>query len=144
MNMGILNWLQKRGLAGMIPRNAYDQYCKWTRKDSSLTEGQIAQGIFILRYITGNPILDKTGKDRLSRYMSSDFECMTLMDFCLTSLDIEGEIDPSDGNSFINTSKVISEELARLGFKVGSDHISSFVNRWHQQVFTGAQREGGR
>lgn len=134
--MGIFNWLQKRGLAGMIPRNAYDQYCKWKRKDSSLSEGQIAQGIFYLRYITGNPILNKAGDDRLSRYMASDFECTTLMDFCLTSLDIEGEIDPSDGNAFFNTSKIITEELDRLGFRVGNDHISSFVNRWNQQVCT--------
>lgn len=132
--MGIFNWLQKRGLAGMIPRNAYEQYNKWRREDSSLSEDQIAQGIFTLRYIMGNPILNQAGKARLNSYMASNFECTTLVDFCLTSLDIEGEIDPSDGNAFFNTAKIINEELDRLGFKVGNDHINSFVNRWNQQV----------
>jgi hypothetical protein len=134
--MGIFNWLQKRGLAGMIPRNAYEQYNKWRRKDSSLSEGQIAQGIFTLRYIMGNPILNQEGKTRLTGYIASDFECATLMDVCLTSLDIEGEIDPSDGNAFLNTAKIITEELDRLGFKVGNGHINSFVNRWNQHVRT--------
>ena len=132
--MGILNWLQKRGMAGMIPRNAYEQYNKWRRKDSSLAECQIAQGIFALRYTIGNPILNQAGNARLSRYMASDFECATLMDCCLASLDIEGEIDPSDGNAFFNTAKIINEELERLGFEVGKDHIISFVNRWDQQI----------
>jgi hypothetical protein len=118
----------------MIPRNAYEQYNKWRREDSSLSEDQIAQGIFTLRYIMGNPILNQAGKARLNSYMASNFECTTLVDFCLTSLDIEGEIDPSDGNAFFNTAKIINEELDRLGFKVGNDHINSFVNRWNQQV----------
>ena len=56
------------------------------------------------------------------------------MDCCLASLDIEGEIDPSDGNAFFNTAKIINEELERLGFEVGKDHIISFVNRWDQQI----------
>lgn len=134
--MGIFNWLQKRGLAGMIPRNAFEQYNRWKRKDSSFSESYIAQGIFNLRYIAGNPILNQEGHTRLNGYMASDFKCTTLMDFCLTSLDIEGEIDPSDGNAFFNTAKIITEELERLGFKVDKDHISSFVNRWDQQVRT--------
>ncbi|MBT4714689.1 MAG: hypothetical protein HOB84_07950 [Candidatus Marinimicrobia bacterium] len=134
--MGIFNWLQKRGLAGMIPRNAYEQYNKWRRKDSSFTESHIAQGIFNLRYIIGNPTLNQEGHTRLNGYMASDFECTTLMDFCLSSLDIEGEIDPSDGNAFFNTAKIINEELDRLGFIVGKDHINSFVNRWDEQVRT--------
>jgi hypothetical protein len=61
---------------------------------------------------------------------------MTLMDFCLVSLDIEGEIDPSDGSAFFNTAKIINEELDRLGFKVGKDHINSFVNRWNNRKLT--------
>lgn len=134
--MGIFNWLQKRGLAGMIPKNAFEQYNKWRHKDSSLSESQIAQGIFYLRYVRGNPILSQAGRARLNGYMASDFECTTLMDFCLTSLDIEGEIDPSDGNAFINTAKIINEELERFGFKVSKDHVNSFVNRWNQQVRT--------
>jgi hypothetical protein len=133
---GISNGLQKHGLAGMIPKNAYEQYNKWRRKDPSLSEGQIAQGIFNLRYIAGNPILNQAGNNRLLGYMASDFECKTLMDFCLVSLDIEGEINPSDGSAFFNTAEIINEELDRLGFKVGKDHINSFVDRWSNRQLT--------
>lgn len=85
--MGIFDWIQRRGLAGLIPKNAYEQYNKWRRKDPSLSESEIAQGIFNLRYIAGNPILSREGVIRLSGYLLSDFKCMTLMDTCLSCLD---------------------------------------------------------
>jgi len=133
--MGLFKWLQKRGLAGMIPRNAYEQYQKWLRKDSTLSEAEIAEGIFSLRYIMGNPILNQDETRRLGSYMESDFKCESLMDFCLASLDIEGHIDPLDGKAFFDTAKTIIEELERLGFRVTNDKISHFVGKWNEHIY---------
>ncbi len=132
--MGLFKWLQKRGLAGMIPRNAYQQYQKWRRKDSTLSEAEIARGIFSLRYIMGKPILNREEIAKLSSYMESNFECESLMDFCLVSLDIEGHIDPLDGKAFLNTTRIIIDELKRLGFTVRSNQVSDFVTKWNNQI----------
>lgn len=133
--MGLFKWLQKRGLAGMIPRNAYEQHQKWQRKDPTLSEAEIAQGIFTLRYIIGNPILNREEISRLGSYMEGDFECESLMDFCLVSLDIEGRIDPSDGKVFFDTAETIIEELERLGFRVTNDKISHFEGKWNEHIY---------
>ena len=133
--MGLFKWLQKRGVAGMIPRNAYEQYQKWQRKDSTLSEAEIAQGIFSLRYIIGNPILNREETLRLGSYMKGDFECESLMEFCLVSLDIEGHIDPSDGKVFLDTAEIIIEELERLGFRVTNDKTSRFADKWNEHIY---------
>jgi hypothetical protein len=134
--MGLFKWLQKRGLAGMIPKNAYEQYQKWQRKDATLSESEISQGIFSLRYIMGNPILNRKEVYRLGSYIESDFECESLIDFCLVSLDVEGHIDPSDGKAFYNTAEIIIEELKRLGFEVVNDKVSPFVDKWNNHIFS--------
>jgi hypothetical protein len=132
--MGLFKWLQKRGLAGMIPRNAYNQYEKWRRRDASLSEEEIAQAIFSLRYISGNPILNKEDTFRLRSYMGSDFECKSLFDFCLASLDIEGHIDPTDDDAFYNVAKIMIEELKRLGFRVADKSLNNFVYQWSDHI----------
>ena len=132
--MGLLKWLQKRGVAGLIPRNAHKQYEKWRRANPSLSEAEIAQSIFSLRYIIGNPILNQEETHRLICYLETNFECESLMGFCLASLDIEGHIDPSDSKIFYDTIKVIEEELERLGFPVPLDDISDFIDKWKQHI----------
>ena len=140
--MGFLNWLQKRGLAGMIPRNAFDQYAKWKRRYPDMPEAEVAQSIFMLRYVVGKPILTNQEQKRLASYLSGDFEFSCLLDFCLASLDIEGHIDPLDGDAFTKTVPIIIEELERLGFQTSSEPLRSFMevdNFTHKWV-----KKGGR
>lgn len=146
--MGLFKWLQKRGLAGMIPRNAYEQYQKVKRRDSTLSEAEIAQAIFMQRYVIGHPILNRKEVVRLSSYLESDFEFKSLVDFCFASLDIEGHIDPLDKEMFYDTASIIVEELKNLGFKFdvdvflkdylggkdGDSEISSFVVKWNDHI----------
>jgi len=129
-----LGWFANKGLAGMIPKNASEQYYKWKKKDPSLSEAEIAQNIFSLRYLVSDPHFDRKEAKRFRGYMGGGFECQTLMDFCLASLDIEGQIDPCDTTVFYDVSSIIQSELERMGFKPGADDIRDFVGRWAHDV----------
>ena len=67
--------------------------------------------------------------------MESAFECESLMDFCLVSLDVEGHIDPSDGKVFFEIAEIIIEELERLGFRVADGNVSNFVSTWNDHIY---------
>jgi hypothetical protein len=129
-----LRWFANKGLAGMIPKNASEQYYKWKKKDSSLSEAEIAQNIFNLRYLLTDPHFDRKEAKRFRGYMEGRFECKTLMDFCLASLDIEGQMDPHDTAAFYDVSSIIQSELEKMGVKPGADDIRDFVGRWVRDV----------
>lgn len=132
--MALFRWLAKKGLSGMIPKNAFEQYQKWEKRDPNLSEAAIAQNIFALRYLLSNPKFDRKEAKRFRGYMEGEFECQTLMDFCLASLDIEGQIDPNDDMAFVDVSEIIKSELEKMGFKSGDDDIRNFVGRWAKKV----------
>jgi len=132
--MALFRWFAKKGLAGMIPQNAFEQYQKWKKKDSSLSEAEIAQNIFTLRYLLSDPQFDRKEAKRFHGYMEGEFACQTLMDFCLASLDIEGQIDPNDDMAFVDVSEIIKSELEKMGFKPGSKDIKNFVGQWAKKV----------
>ena len=131
--MALFRWFAKKGLAGMIPKNAFVQYQKWQKKGSSLSEAEIAQNIFTLRYLFSDPQFDRKEAKRFRGYTEGEFECQTLMDFCLASLDIEGQIDPNDDMAFVDVSEIIQNELEKMGFKVDDD-IRNFVGQWAKEV----------
>ena len=131
ISMGLFNWTRKFRLDGMIAQNAYTQYHKWKKMDPSSSESDIAGNIFLARYVIANSIISKEGRGKLTIYIERDFELKTLMDFCLVSLDVEGEINPSDMAWFFEVADLIKTELARLGFKSEDEDIVSFCRRWN-------------
>jgi hypothetical protein len=134
VSVGLFRWFADKGLSQMIPKNASEQYYKWKKKDPSLSEAEIAQSIFALRYLLSDPHFDRTEAKRFGGYTGGGFECQTLMDFCLASLDIEGQIDPHDATVFYEVSSIIHSELEKMGVKPGDDDISGFVGRWARDV----------
>jgi hypothetical protein len=48
--MGLVDWLKRRGLPGQIPKNAPAQFLKWRARVPEMSEAEIAEGIFMLRY----------------------------------------------------------------------------------------------
>ena len=132
--MAFFRWFANKGVAGMIPKNASEQYYKWKKNDPSLPEAEIAQSIFTLRYLLSNPHFDRKEAKRFRGYMEGGFECRTLMDFCLASLDIEGQIDPHDTTAFYEASSIIQSELEKMGLKPDAGDIRDFVDRWAQRV----------
>jgi len=132
--MGLKKWILKRGLAGMVPKNAVEQFIKWRRRSPEMSEGEIAQAIFALRYITTDPNFNDDEMRRFVGYIECSFECGSLLDFCLASLDIEGGIDPGDGDAFNEATALIIEGLEERGFRVEEDHLQSFIDKWRTGV----------
>jgi len=91
--------IHKRGVIGAIAKNAINQFNKWKIKDPKLSEAEIAFNIFILRYSLG--VFTKKEKEKILKYLESEFNVDTLIGFCLVSLDIEGNINPMDKNLLI-------------------------------------------
>ena len=118
----------------MIPKNAVEQFNKWKIRSPEMSEGEIAQGIFALRYLATDPKFDEDEGKRFVGYMSSQFECRCLLDFCLVSLDVEGGIDPRDGNAFEEAADIIIEGLEERGFQIGQDDLENFHKKWWSHI----------
>jgi hypothetical protein len=134
--MGLKKWLLKRGLGGMIPKNAVEQFTKWKIRSPEMSEDEIAKGIFTLRYLATDPTFDEDESKRFISYMKGQFECRCLLDFCLASLDIEGGIDPSDGVVFEEAADLVIEGLEERGFRIGQDDLEKFHEKWWSHVST--------
>ena len=120
----------------MIPKNAVEQFNKWKTRSPEMSEGEIAQGIFTLRYLATDPVFDEDEGKRFIGYMRGQFECRCLLDFCLASLDIEVGINPADGTAFEEAADIIIEGLEERGFRVGQDDLEKFHEKWWSHVST--------
>lgn len=109
-------WIHKRGLLGRIAKNAMEQYLKWQQKDPSLTESEIAKNIFVLRYVSSHGIFEKAERKKIDIYISKDFYPQNILEFCLASLDIEGDINPNDGKLHDKFAKFLNDYLVDFGY----------------------------
>jgi len=132
--MGFGKWLKRRGVVGAIPKNAVEQYHKWHRKDPNLDEGEIAEGIFTLRYKAPIPPLNREERRRFLGYEKGGFKFECLVDFCLASLDVEADMAPEGGDKFKETCEVILEELGKLGFQADAEQVDSFILKYLDDV----------
>lgn len=148
MNIGsnIKKIIHKYGLLGSIAKNAISQFKKWKAKQPNLTEAEISQNIFDFRYSNGN--FSKTERIKINKYYESDFKCQSLLDFCLISLDVEGNINPLDNKVFNETAKYLEIILDDYGYpkedettgtfldklNVSSSKICSFYNQWFKKI----------
>ena len=139
--------IHKRGLLGAIAKNAITQMKKWKNHEPSLSEAEIATNIFNLRYKKG--FYSKNEKRKVEEYSVKEFQFESLMDFCLASLDIEGNISPKDQKAFKFSSEMLEEILDDLGYKkevsqhrelfdrfeMTSSKISFFAVQWFEKFY---------
>jgi tetratricopeptide (TPR) repeat protein len=122
----------RRSIGGQIPKYAAELYNEWKARDANLTDAEIAQRMFSLRYPANDP--NFAHRARLNGYLEGKFECQGLLDYCLAVLDIEGEITPKNDRVFREVTLFIETELGRYGLLPAKEEASSFVARWYAQV----------
>ena len=145
----IQKWFHRRGLLGAIAKNAMEQYFKWKLKDENLTEAEVAKNIFIYRYTNPNGIFDANEKIKITKYISSSFLPENLVEFCLISLDIEGNINPMDGKTYTELSGWLEEFLVYNGYPTKEQSeldialnkldphsltVSQFNVKWYERI----------
>jgi hypothetical protein len=113
--MGFLRWLQRKGSTGSVARWAYKGYTTLKAQDSSLSEADICEALFSMRYTT----LPPRGKE-LRRYdtlVSEGSDISDLRQLCMAIAEIEFGISViEDRRLWRNVLEVIEEELQRLGY----------------------------
>jgi hypothetical protein len=113
--MGLLRWLQRKGSTGSIARWAYKGYTTLKAQDSSLTEADICEALFSMRYTMTPP-----RGNELRRYemlVSTGADVSDLRELCMAVAEIEFGISIDDRKLWRNVLEVIDEELQRLGYK---------------------------
>ena len=133
--MGLFSFFQRGGLLGEITKNAHVQYEKAKRmigppQDERLTEifghicseEEIPSILFYFRYVLGperrggdEKAFTRKERDRLSRYFNTQFMPFSLYEFCLASLDIEGNISPADGTLWLDCCMKLHIQLVEYG-----------------------------
>ena len=123
-------WMHKKGVLGAIAKNAMDQYSKWKRKDEAISESDISANIFRMRYTNPNGVFDDNEKIKIAIYLSSGFLPDNLTEFCLVSLDIEGNINPLDGKTHSELATWLEEYLVDFGYpKIVATHLDNVFRR---------------
>lgn len=138
--MGILRWLRnKTYMPGMIGSNAVTQYHKARRSRLADSDQEIADFLWFWRYLNARA-MNRENRRRLSHYVESKFAIETMMDFCLSNMDIEMLIDPTN-DLFGWAAWHILQELNQGKVPALEDEINSFTVRW----FAGIKplRDGG-
>ena len=93
---------------------------------------EIPQALWLWRYANAN--LDAKSFERLTHYLDSDFDIITMMDFCLSTIDIEYLIGPPDTKTYYEDAEYITSELNKNGVPSFSNGVFSFVERWNEKI----------
>lgn len=121
-------WIYKRGILGAIAKNAVGQFNKWQQKDKTLSEKEIAKNIFLLRYTNPNGVFDQYQRSKIKKYIDRDFYPENLVEFSLTSLDIEGQLGPMD-KDHAKLVGYLEGYLGELGYAAEPPHFLDDVMR---------------
>jgi hypothetical protein len=114
--MAFKKWIHKNGLCGAIAKNAVEQYNKWKNRDPSMAESEIAYNMFFLRYTNPNSVFSSSEKAKISKYLSLEFYPASILEFSLISLDIEGNLNISDGKTYTELANWVEEFLTDFGY----------------------------
>ncbi len=132
--MGILRWLWKKTYPpAMVADNAIKQYQKAKYRNMGNSPKEIAVLLWQRRYILNRP-LDSKSEPRLHHYIQSGFPIETVLDFCLSSLDIEFLFGPPDLDTYEYAADYIGKELARNNIPCTTSDVSSFIDKWNRLI----------
>ena len=82
-----------------------------------------------------NATLDAEGERRFLHYVESELPITTVMDFCLSSFDIEFLFSPRELDSYQEAADYIGKELQKNGVPCFKDDISSFIKKWGMLIY---------
>ena len=111
----------------IVVKNAAKQYNKLKKKRYDLKEGEIASTLYNIRYAKAK--LSRKSEMRWMKYMETEFEIKNMVDFCLSSIDIEFLVDPRNELHNMVGSKVV-DGLEKKGVPVKIGDVKDFQNRW--------------
>lgn len=130
--MGLLNLLKGVVYApALVADNAVTQYHKMKRNQPEYSPKEIAGILWSWRYMNAFLTTEKT--KRFLSYMETEFPIETMMDFCLSSLDIEIRVSPSDitVKSYNRAAHYIGKELIKNNVPFESGDIDLFTHKWN-------------
>lgn len=129
--MGIFDWITKRSpfqaTINMVVKNAVKQYKNIKEDDESIVGDEIASNIWYLRYMGAK--LSNKSEIRWRKYVEEEFEIKNMVDFCLSSIDIEFLVDPRNELHDLVGSKVV-EGLEKNGVPSKIEDVREFQDRW--------------
>ena len=111
----------------LVVKNAAKQYDNVQKMDESIREEEIASIIWHYRY--GIAKLSDNSKIRWIKYMDAEFKIDNMVDFCLSSLDIEFLVDPMN-ELYDSVGSKIVEGLQREGIPSKIGDVQDFEDKW--------------
>lgn len=151
--MNPFRWIKNRIYApALVADNAITQYHKAKDKNLSDSPKEIAAFLWDWRY--ANAVLNHQKRERLERYIESDFPIETMVDFCFGTLDIEILVSPVRADAFNHAAEYIVKELVKGNIPCRTyqfatddtddafdadgifkpDDMASFIEKWFRLV----------
>jgi hypothetical protein len=145
----MIKWLFQRRLLRSIAKYAMKEFKKRKKYDEHLPEQQIAHEIFKSRFLDTKRQYPEREKYKIQKYIDANFYPNNIIEFCLASLDIEGNVTPSNSKDYSGFAKDIESIMVSLGYPYEksthdvffkkpdliSSRIYRFVGRWYDAFF---------
>lgn len=131
--MRLFKWFRNKTYPpALIADNAIKQYQKAKFNNLGDTPKEIAEIMWSWRYI--NATLNAKSQQHLLQYLDAGFPIDTVMDFCLSSFDIEFYYGPHDLETYDYAAKSIGQELSQNGVPSTAKDIDFFVDKWDRYI----------
>ena len=128
--MGLLKWFKRKTYPpALVADNAAKQYHKAKFGNLGESPEEIAQIMWTWRYL--NATLDVESNRRYEHYLETDFPIETVVDFCLSSFDIEFYFGPPELDTYDYAADYIGKDLAKNGVPCTRRDIDQFKAKWN-------------
>lgn len=132
--MGLVKWFKVNTYApAKVAENAVKQYRKASYARIGQTSEEIAHFMWEWRY--ANARIDLKSQQRLQLYLESRFPIQNVIDFCLSSFDIEFLFGPPDLEHYDYAANYIGQELFQNNIPCDLYDVVFFVDKLNKYIY---------